>query len=256
MIDIFEMNNIEKNHILKYEDLKDNDYTSFNACIGKDKNDNDIKINFEKTSHVLVGGSSGSGKSVLMNCILKSLLSKYRQMRLCIIDIKQVEFLQYKNDERLVVPIITKVEKAYNVLNAFLDIMYKRYNLLASKEYKNIKEWNERESQKMFRQVIVIDELADVLLDNKLIKTQLQKLLQLGRAVGIHLLLATQAPNAKTIPTELKINITCRIALQVPNSQNSKIIIDTKGAETLKGNGDAIIKVNNIATNFQVALVD
>ncbi len=173
-----------------------------------------------------------------------------------IIDIKQVEFLQYKEAVQLATPIVTTVSRCYELLENYITIMNNRYNLLSQKGYKNIDEYNSKEELIMYRHVIVIDELANVLLDNKLIIKPLQKLLQLGRAVGIHLILATQAPNCKTVPTELKINITCRIGLQVPTAANSKIILDEKGAELLKGCGDAIIKNNNISERFQVAFTE
>lgn len=241
--------------IVKYEDLQDNDKTGFKACVGVNNTNEKIFIDFEKTPHALIGGASGSGKSCLMNCIITSLLNKYQDFCLAIIDIKQVEFIQYKNAKQLITPIITNVNRAYNVLDKYIQILNNRFNSLALKGYKDIKDWNASEEIKMCRHVIVIDELASLLLENKHIKEQLQKLLQLGRAVGIHLILATQAPNCKTIPTELKINITCRIALQVPTAQNSKIIIDEKGAESLRGNGDALIRIGNTLENFQVALV-
>lgn len=190
-----------------------------------------------------------------MNCIITSLLNKYDEFYMSIIDLKQVEFIQYANAKQLAVPVITTSNDAYTILDRYINILNSRYTFFATKGYKDIKEWNEKEDEKMYRHVIIVDELAHLLLENKHIKEQLQKLLQLGRAVGIHLILATQAPNCKTIPTELKINITCRIALQVPTAQNSKIIIDEKGAESLKGNGDALIRIGNTLENFQVALV-
>lgn len=251
--DLDKLNGVQSKFL--YKDLQDIDKTSFNALIGKNKQGKNVSINFERTPHVLIGGASGSGKSCLMNCIITSLLNKYDEFYMSIIDLKQVEFIQYANAKQLAVPVITSSSEAYTILDRYIDILNSRYTFLASKGYKDIKEWNEKEEEKMYRHVIVVDELAHLLLENKHIKEQLQKLLQLGRAVGIHLILATQAPNCKTIPTELKINITCRIALQVPTALNSKIIIDEKGAESLRGNGDALIRIGNTLENFQVALV-
>lgn len=243
---------------LLYSQLNDNDVSSFNVVIGKNnKNNEDIKLNFEKNPHLLIGGASGSGKSCLINCIIHSLIKKYDDMFLAIIDIKQVEYMDYKNDPHLITPIVTTVSRAYELLNSYKAIMYNRYNILTQNNYRNINEYNANNvDNKMARHVIIIDELATLLLNNKNIKNQLQELLQLGRAAGIHLILATQAPNCKTIPTELKINITCRIALQVPTTANSRIIIDEAGAEKLKGCGDALIKINNCTENFQSAIVE
>lgn len=251
--DSFELNGMQKKFL--YKDMNDTNTETFNALIGRNKVGQDVSINFEKTPHILVGGASGSGKSCLMNCIITSLLNKYEDFYLTIIDLKQVEFVQYAKAKQLATSIVNTSAQAYTILDRLITIMTSRYNYLAEKGYKDIKEWNANEEIKMYRHVVVVDELAHLLLENKHIKEQLQKLLQLGRAVGIHLILATQSPNCKTIPTELKINITCRIALQVPTSLNSKIIIDEKGAESLKGNGDALIRIGNTLENFQVALV-
>lgn len=252
-----EINNIlQQNDAIRYEDLNDTDKTGLTATIGKTAGGDVVKIDFLKHSHLLVGGSSGSGKSCLINCIVKSLLEKYDDIYFLIVDVKRVEFMDYRNNPQIIATAHTSTE-AYNYFNRFLNIMYNRFNQLEAEGVKNITAYNKNktEAERMAHFFILVDETADLLLDNKNIKTQLQKLTQLGRAVGLHVITATQAPNCKTIPTEIKININARIALQVPNSSNSKIIIDQAGAEKLDRPGDAILKLNNTSEKFRVALV-
>lgn len=252
-----EINSIlQQNDAIYYDDLNDINTNGLTASIGKNTGGDIITIDFLKNPHLLVGGSSGSGKSCLINCIVKSLLNKYKDIYFLIVDVKRVEFMDYKNNKQIIATAHTSTE-AYNYFEKFINIMYNRFNQLEKKGAKNITEYNKNtpEAEQMKHFFILVDETADLLLDNKNIKTQLQKLTQLGRAVGLHVITATQAPNCKTIPTEIKININARIALQVPNASNSKIIIDMSGAEKLNRPGDAILKINNTSDTFRVALV-
>lgn len=246
---------LSNNNIVTYEDIEDTE-EGITATIGKSITGETIAINFLKNPHLLIGGSSGSGKSCLMNTIVNNLLKKYTDIYFMIIDVKRIEYLKYKNHKQLI-GIATDSTDANNYLQKFVNILYNRFSQLEQYEVKDIEEYNQKApaNEKMHHFFVVVDETADLLLDNKNIKTQLQKLTQLGRAVGIHIITATQAPNCKTIPTEIKININCRIALQVPNSANSKIIIDKNGAELLENPGDAIIKTNNIYKQFKVVKI-
>lgn len=225
---------LSQNDVVTYKDLKDT-RKGLTATIGKSIDGETISIDFLKYPHLLIGGSSGSGKSCLMNAIITNLLKKYNDIYFLMVDVKRVEFLQYKKHPQTIA-IANNSDEAYNYFNKFIDILYNRFKQLERYEVKDIESYNLKvdETEKMKHFFVIVDETADLLLDNKNIKTQLQKLTQLGRAVGIHIITATQAPNCKTIPTEIKININCRIALQVPNASNSKIIIDKNGAELLE----------------------
>lgn len=251
-----EINSIlQHNDVITLNDLNDTK-DGLTASIGKSAEGETIQIDFLKNSHLLVGGSSGSGKSCLMNAIITNLLQKYNDIYFLIVDVKRVEYMNYKDNNQLIATAYNSQE-AFKYLDKFITIMYNRFNQLEKTNSKDIGEYNtkSKEADKMKHFFVLVDETADLLLDDKRIKTQLQKLTQLGRAVGIHVILATQAPNCKTIPTEIKINITCRISLQVPNASNSKIIIDKSGAELLERPGDAIIKTHNNYKQFRVAKV-
>jgi S-DNA-T family DNA segregation ATPase FtsK/SpoIIIE len=240
---VFEISKKERK-ILYFEELKNDIKDGLTASIGKDINNNEISIDITKTPHLLIAGSTGSGKSCILNNIIVSLLNKYNadKMQMILIDVKQVEFTPYKNKKQLAIPTITTVEKAIDILNKMVVIMTNRYNILSQKNYRNIEEYNEKEAEKMPNYVIVIDELADLFAQSPDIENILCRLLQLGRAAGIHLILATQRPDSETISGKLKINIPTRIALTVTNAHDSRTILNEAGAEKLTGKGDFLLK--------------
>ena len=243
---VFEISKKEKN-ILYYEELENKGKDGLTASIGKDTNNNEISIDLTEAPHLLIAGSTGAGKSCLLNDIILSLLKKYDEnyMNLILVDIKQVEFSQYKEQKQLAIPTITDVNNAIDILNKMLFIMSNRYNILSQKGYKNIKEYNEKETEKLNYYVIIIDELADLFAQNPDIEAILQRLLQLGRAAGIHLILATQRPDVQTISGTLKVNIPTRVALTVTNAHDSRTILNEAGAEKLTGKGDFLLKKSN-----------
>ena len=240
---VFEISKKERK-ILYFEDLENKNMAGLTASIGKDTNNQEISIDITKTPHLLIAGSTGSGKSCLLNNIIVSLLNKYNAnyMQMLLIDIKQVEFTPFKNMKQLAVPTITDVNTAIDILNKMLVIMTHRYNTLSGKNYKNIEEYNQKEAEKMPFYVIVIDELADLFIQAPDIENIIYRLLQLGRAAGIHLILATQRPDSQTISGKLKINIPTRIALSVTNAHDSRTILNETGAEKLTGKGDFLLK--------------
>lgn len=243
---VFEISKKEKN-ILYYEELENKEKDGLTASIGKDTDNNEISIDLTEAPHLLIAGSTGAGKSCLLNDIILSLLKKYDEnyMNLILVDIKQVEFTQYKEQKQLAIPTITDVNNAIDILNKMLVIMANRYKVLSEKNYKNIKEYNEKEIEKLNYYIIIIDELADLFAQNPDIEAILQRLLQLGRAAGIHLILATQRPDVQTISGTLKVNIPTRIALTVTNAHDSRTILNESGAEKLTGKGDFLLKKAN-----------
>ena len=243
---IFEVSK-DKRDILKFEELEDTNKEGLTASIGKDTNNKEISIDITKAPHILIAGSTGSGKSCLVNDIITSLNNKYNknELKFILIDIKQVEFLQYSQNDKLATPVITEVNQAFTILNKMIKIMINRYKILSQKGYKNIKEYNKKENDKFCYYTIVIDELADLLMQLEEIETLICRLAQLGRAAGIHLILATQRPDSQTISGKIKVNIPTRIALTVTNIHDSKIILDETGAEKLTGQGDFILKYSN-----------
>ena len=243
---VFEISK-NKRKLLYFKDLKNEEKQGLSVSIGKDTNNNKISIDITQTPHLLIAGSTGSGKSCLLNNIIYSLLQKYDKnyMKLILLDMKQVEFTQYKNYNNLATPIITDINNAFNILNKMLLIMSNRYTILSKKQYKNIDEYNKNEKEKMCYYVIIIDELADLFMQNKEIEDLICRLLQVGRASGIHLILSTQRPDSQTISGKLKVNIPTRIALTVTNRHDSTTILNENGAEKLTGKGDFLLKKSN-----------
>ena len=243
---IFECSKRERK-ILYFEELENKTTEGLTASIGKDLNNKEIELNLLDTPHLLVAGSTGSGKSCILNNIISSLALKYSKeyYKTVLVDIKQVEFLQFANIPQLATPIITTTEKAIDILNKMCTIMQNRYNILSKNNCRNIEEFNNISSDKMCYYSIVIDELADLFIQSPDIETIICRLAQLGRAAGIHLILATQRPDRETITGRLKVNIPSRLALTVSSVYDSRIILDQTGAEKLTGKGDFILKTAN-----------
>lgn len=243
---IFEISR-EDRKTLYFEELENKETTGLTASIGKDINNNEISIDISKTPHLLIAGSTGSGKSCILNNIIVSLINKYNEnyMKMILVDIKQVEFTPFKQCKQLATPTITDVNTAIDILNKMIVIMTNRYNILSKNNYKNIEEYNQKENDKLCYYCIVIDELADLFAQSPDIEAILCRLLQLGRAAGIHLILATQRPDSETISGKLKINIPTRLALSVTNMHDSKTILNESGAEKLTGKGDFLLKKAN-----------
>ena len=196
--------------------------------------------------HLLVGGTTGSGKSVCVNSLLLSLVlaSRTRPIKLALIDPKRVEFSVWKDCGLLFSEIATSISEAINLLDELVDEMENRYSQFESLGVKNLVEARERGFDGGWI-VVAVDELADLVMQGKSGKSAEEKLVQLAqksRGAGIHLILATQRPDAKTFSGLLRSNCPARIALKVQKSTESNIIIDETGAESLLGKGDMLIK--------------
>ena len=243
---IFECSKSERK-ILWFEELKNDKKEGLTASIGKSLNNEEIQLNLLKTPHLLVAGSTGSGKSCILNNIITSLVKKYDQnyFKTILIDVKQVEFIQYRNIKQLATPVITNTETAIDILNKMCTIMDHRYSLLSQGDFRNIEEYNAKNTDKLCYYLVIVDELADLFIQAPDIEVILCRLAQLGRAAGIHLILATQRPDRETITGRLKVNIPSRLALTVTSLYDSRIILDQTGAEKLTGKGDFILKMSN-----------
>ena len=233
---------------------------------------NEIKtVNLCKFPHLLLCGTTGSGKSVLVNTFILQLLENYtpKELELILIDIKQVEFAIYENIPHLLQAPIKTLEDSRKSLDKACQDMTERYEILKNSNCRNIAEYNEKhENEKMKYKLIVIDELAELfLLEQNRLKSKLEgyatiedyicRLAQLGRACGIHLIISTQRPSSDVISGLIKSNIPSRIALSVPSAVNSKIILEESGAENLTGNGDFLLKIigTNKLKRFQGAFI-
>ena len=209
------------------------------ACLGIDTNNNIVCLDVAAAPHVLIAGTTGSGKSVLLNSLICSLLYKStpKNARFIFIDPKKVEMSLYSGLPHLYKPIITDVPGAVETLQNLCNEMDKRYNYLSRKGFKNI------DNTSLPRIYCVIDELADLMLTSKkAVETYIIRIAQLGRAAGIHLIIATQRPTTNIITGLIKANIPCKIALATSNISDSMTILNHGGAERLTGRGDAIIK--------------
>ena len=230
--------------------------------VGKDISGQPIMANLAKMPHLLIAGTTGSGKSVMTNILISSLL--YRNspsdLKLIIVDPKQVEMVQYDGIPHLLTPIINSTDKALSAMKWAVNEMERRYTQMASEHVKNIEDYNAKIAQKaatvtdedgneqqqngakMPYIVIIIDEMADLMMQaGKDLEQPIVRIAQKGRAAGMHLVLATQRPVVKVITGLIKSNVPGRIAFAVNNNQDSRIMLDMGGAEKLLGSGDMLM---------------
>ncbi|MDO4611273.1 MAG: DNA translocase FtsK 4TM domain-containing protein [Candidatus Saccharibacteria bacterium] len=221
-------------------------------AVGKDISGKAVVANLAEMPHLLIAGTTGSGKSVMTNTLISSLL--YRNapsdLKLIIVDPKQVEMAQYNDIPHLLTPIITQTDKALSAMKWAVGEMERRYSLMAEERVKNIADYNakmskstaEDKSEKMPYIVIIIDEMADLMMmAGKDLEMLIVRIAQKGRAAGIHLVLATQRPEVKVITGLIKANIPGRIAFAVGSRIDSQIMLDQGGAEKLLGKGDMLL---------------
>ena len=250
---------------------------SLPIAIGK-KIDNELFIvDLASMPHLLMAGATGQGKSVGLNAILVSLLYKKHpsQLKFVLIDPKKVELSVYRHIENHFLAklpgeedaIITDTKKVINTLNALCIEMDNRYDLLKEAGARNIKEYNDKFTKRKLNPekghqylpfiVLVVDEFADLIMTaGKEVEMPIARLAQLARAIGIHLIIATQRPSVNIITGTIKANFPARIAFKVSSKIDSRTILDTGGAEQLIGKGDMLISYNGELTRLQCAFVD
>jgi len=206
-------------------------------------------IDLADAPHLLIAGATGSGKSVCMHTIIMSMIYKYspNDLQMIMIDPKRVEFNAYNNIPHLLAPVITEADKASEVLEWVVGEMERRYEILQNAKCRSIITYNQQKSKHMPYMVVIIDELADLMMtgEKKVVEKNIARIAQLARAVGIHLVVATQRPSTDVITGIIKANFPTRIAFQVASNVDSRVILDTKGAEDLLGKGDMIIKTSS-----------
>lgn len=201
-------------------------------------------MDIAKMPHLLIAGATGSGKSVALNAFLTSILFRASpgEVRLILVDPKQVELTQYDNLSHLLVPVITDPKQVVSALKWAANEMENRYTKLREVGVRDIDTYNERAGfTAMYKIVIVIDELADIMLFAPAeVEQCITRIAQKARAVGIHLVLATQRPSVDVITGLIKANIPARIAFNVASMMDSRVILDNPGAEKLLGKGDML----------------
>lgn len=223
-------------------------------CLGKDLMGNNVYGELNRMPHLLIAGATGSGKSVCVNAIISSILMRTKpdEVKLVLIDPKKVEFTPYNDVPHLLSPVITDGDLANKALKVIVEMMDRRYDLFGELGVRNITAYNEYvlthndEHLKVLpRIVIIIDELADLMLvAAKEVEASIQRITQLARAAGIHLIVATQRPSVDVITGVIKANIPSRIAFAVSQAVDSRTILDQAGAERLLGNGDMLYLPN------------
>ena len=263
--------------LLASEKFQFNNY-SLPIAIGKKIDNENFIVDLTTMPHLLMAGATGQGKSVGLNSILVSLLYKKHpsQLKLVLVDPKKVELSLYRIIEKHFLaklpgddeePIITDTKKVIHTLNALCIEMDNRYDLLKEAGARNIREYNEKFIKRRLNPqkghqflpfiVLVIDEFADLIMTaGKEVEMPIARLAQLARAVGIHLIIATQRPSVNIITGTIKANFPARIAFKVSSKIDSRTILDTGGAEQLIGKGDMLISYNGELTRLQCAFVD
>ncbi len=218
-------------------------------AVGKDIGGNCIVGNIARLPHMLIAGTTGSGKSVCMNSIIISLLYKASpdDVKLIMIDPKMVELGIYNGIPHLLIPVVTDPKKAAGSLQWAVTEMMRRYKAMSDVGVRDLESYNsiidsqEVDGEKIPQIVVIIDELADLMLvAAKEVEESICRIAQMGRAAGIHLIIATQRPSADVITGLMKANIPSRIAFAVASAMESRIILDTQGAEKLVGRGDML----------------
>jgi len=224
-----------------------NDKTLLSLAIGTDVSGNSVVGDLTRMPHLLIAGATGSGKSVCINALLAGLMFQAtpEELKLILIDPKRVEFAMFQDLPHLLVPVVTESEQATSALRWAVAEMENRYKLFASHTVRNIADFNERAPEMGLDRlpfiVLVIDELADLMMVAAgEIEELICRVAQLARAVGIHLMVATQRPSADIITGLIKANIPSRIAFAVSSSIDSRVILDETGAEKLLGRGDML----------------
>ena len=216
-------------------------------CIGKDISGNIEVIDLSKTPHLLVAGTTGSGKSVFINTLLASILYKFspEDLRLILIDPKMLELSVYNDIAHLLTPVVTEPKKAILALKWVCKEMERRYSLMNEENTRSLEGYNQKSLEKLPFIVVFIDEMADLMMTaGKEVEHYVQRLAQMARACGIHLVMATQRPSVDIITGSIKANFPSRISFQVASKYDSRTVLGEIGAEQLLGNGDMLMSKN------------
>lgn len=255
-----EVPNKKRETVLLGDVLKDAPKGPLQVAIGRDVEGNSIVSNLATMPHLLIGGTTGSGKSVSINGMIMSILMRATpsEVRMIMIDPKRVEFTPYNGIPHLYVPVVTEAKEAASALSWAVAEMERRLKVFSGIGARNIGQYNAKVQQglelnnepakEMPYIVIIIDELADLMMNvGKEVEFSISRLTQLARAAGIHLIVATQRPSTNVVTGLIKANITNRIAFNVASGIDSRVILDTPGAENLIGLGDLLLSKPELA---------
>jgi len=251
-----EFNVVALRRILDEVDLGAPHISRLTFALGRDVAGRAQAVDLAKMPHLLIAGATGSGKSVMVNALITSLLcnANPREVRMILMDLKRVELASYSEGEKLphlLVPVITEPEKAKAALNWAVEEMERRYKRFAAVAARNIRAYNESakvvERRRLPYIVIVIDELADLMMrEGKNVEDPIVRLAQKARATGIHMVLATQRPSVNVVTGLIKANFPSRIAFAMASQIDSRTILDSPGAEDLIGRGDMLYQPSDL----------
>ena len=246
-----EIPNKQRETVTIKELLSDNNFKNTEhkipICIGKDISGVIEVIDLSKTPHLLVAGTTGSGKSVFINTLLTSILYKFSpaELRLILIDPKMLELSVYNDIAHLLTPVVTEPKKAIIALKWVCKEMERRYSLMNEEGTRSLEGYNQKSLEKLPFIVVFIDEMADLMMTaGKEVEHYVQRLAQMARACGIHLVMATQRPSVDIITGSIKANFPSRISFQVASKYDSRTVLGEIGAEQLLGNGDMLMSKN------------
>ncbi len=235
-----EMKTVNFSNILNSAEFK-NAKGDLPLCLGVDISGQPVFADLAKMPHLLIAGTTGSGKSVGLNSFILSLIARKKpsELKFVLIDPKRIEFSVYNNQRYMLVPVVTDNRQAADTLVYLVDEMEYRYALFEKELVRNIGEYHERCGELPYI-VCVIDEFADLMAADKSVEISVQRLAQKARAAGIHLLLATQRPSVDVVTGVLKANFPTRLSYKVASQTDSRTILDMPGAEELLGRGDSL----------------
>jgi S-DNA-T family DNA segregation ATPase FtsK/SpoIIIE len=225
--------------------------------IGPSHGGSSIICDLIEMPHLLIGGTTGSGKSVLLHSMLCGIIESKKNIKLALIDPKRVEFPYYKDIKQLMYPVATNCEQALNIMYDLIEEMNERFEILQNSHTNLISEYNSISSKQMPYIVLVIDEFSDLAQTaKKEFQEKICRLAAMSRAAGIHIIMATQRPSVNVVTGLIKANFPARISFMVPSLIDSRVILDTNGAQKLLGKGDGIIHTNGFnMVRFQGAFI-
>ncbi len=248
----FEVANQHRQDVVMARILQSDDFKKYTGALpmifGQDTLGNDVIADLAKMPHLLIAGSTGSGKSVALNAMLVSLLCSLQphELKLIIIDPKRLEFAAYDGIAHLLFPIVTDTKKAIPILKWVVQTMEKRYEIMAKFGVRNLGDYKiaaqkNKDMEEMPFMVVIIDELADLMMTaGKAVEDSIARIAQMARAAGIHMIIATQRPSVDVITGMIKVNFPNRVAFKVTSKIDSRTILDAGGAEKLLGRGDML----------------
>lgn len=216
--------------------------------LGKDVRGKSLVIDLTEMPHLLIAGATGSGKSMaLHNFITNLLINKDANIKLALVDPKRVEFFRYKKIKKLY-NLASTIEESIELFKDLIDEMEKRFKLIERKKCRDLVEYNQKKKKQIPYIVLIVDEMADLMVDaKKEIEPLISKLAQKSRACGIHLIMATQRPSTNVITGIIKANFPSRLSFKVSSAVDSRVVFDINGAEKLLGKGDGMINAPELS---------